>query len=155
MAASTKFVKQLKIISAHPSGLLHARLPITQRNVNRLSTVHGGLLSTLVDTCGSLSISARGLWTTGVSTDIQVSFLRSAGTPGKDIDIEAKVDSIGRTLAFTSVTIRNSENGKIVARGSHTKYVTTAFNHEKNVAFDQTGDNIAQGTLSPDEPPKL
>lgn len=58
----------LKIQSAHPSGLVKASMAIDRRNVNRLESVHGGLISTIVDTGGSLSLSARGLWMTGVTS---------------------------------------------------------------------------------------
>lgn len=57
----------LKIRSAHPSGVVKASLQIEQRNVNRLGSLHGGLISTLVDTGGSLSLSSKGMWLTGVS----------------------------------------------------------------------------------------
>ena len=40
--------------------------------------------------------------------------------------------SVGKTLAFTSVRFINKDN-EIVARGSHTKYVSFAWKDEKNI----------------------
>ena len=39
---------------------------------------------------------------------------------------------VGKTLAFTSVKFINKDN-EIVARGSHTKYVSFAWKDEKNI----------------------
>lgn len=41
-------------------------------------------------------------------------------------------DTVGKTLAFTSVKFINKDN-EIVARGSHTKYVSFAWKDEKNI----------------------
>ncbi|KAH9812852.1 HotDog domain-containing protein [Melampsora americana] len=168
MAASTKFVNQvwkaflsnnghdatclskLKILSANPNGLVHARLQITHQNLNRLGSVHGGLISSIVDTCGSLSLSAKGLWMTGVSTDIHVSYLRPAGKDGSSIDIEAKVESMGKTLAYTSILLRDPVTGKLLARGSHTKFIAPSVGHAMNVKFDETGETIVEGKMPDD-----
>lgn len=88
-----------------------------------------------------------GLWVTGVSTEIHVCFLKSCGTTDDTIDIEAKVDSLGRTLAYTSVLIKHPETGSVLARGSHTKYIAKALDHEKNVKFDEDGETLVQGTM--------
>ncbi|EGG12678.1 uncharacterized protein MELLADRAFT_58511 [Melampsora larici-populina 98AG31] len=140
----------MKILSARPDGLIHARLPITNHNLNRLGSVHGGLISSIIDTCGSLSLSAKGLWMTGVSTDIHVSYLRPAGKEGSSIDIEAKVESMGKTLAYTSVFLRDPVTGKLLARGSHTKFIAPSVGHSMNVKFDETGENIIEGKMPND-----
>lgn len=44
----------------------------------------------------------------------------------------ADSDTVGKTLAFTSVKFINKDN-EIVARGSHTKYVSFAWKDEKNI----------------------
>ncbi|MBW0485517.1 hypothetical protein O181_025232 [Austropuccinia psidii MF-1] len=170
MSASNKFVKQvwkdfmknqghdfhclknLKIVSTtskfknnHEKDLrIKFKFKIGNENLNRLKTLHGGLISSLVDSCGSLSLSLTGLWFTGVSTDLNVSFLQSAGTMGDEIDIEAQVDSIGRTLAYTSVIVKNPATSEILARGSHTKFIAKTINHERNVKFDESGDRVIE-----------
>ncbi|CAE7222509.1 unnamed protein product [Rhizoctonia solani] len=47
-----------------------------------LQTVHGGFISSLTDTIGSLAVGTKGQWMTGVSTDIGTSFVKAAGTEG-------------------------------------------------------------------------
>lgn len=69
---------------------------------NRLESVHGGLLATVVDIGGSLAIASKGLFATGVSTDINISYI-SGVKQGETISIDARVDKLGKTLAFTTV----------------------------------------------------
>lgn len=59
----------LQILSAKP-GLVRAELTIGKTNLNRLGSLHGGLICTLTDTMGSLALASRGMYSTGVSTDI-------------------------------------------------------------------------------------
>ncbi|KAF5024192.1 hypothetical protein F66182_3706 [Fusarium sp. NRRL 66182] len=82
---------------------------------NRLQTLHGGTLASLVDLGGSLAVASTGRFATGVSTDLN-------GRPGDVLKGTATCDKIGKTLAFTQVTFTNSK-GQLAARGSHTKYV--------------------------------
>ncbi len=64
---------------------------------------------------------------TGVSTDLSVTYLRPGGIVGNTIFIEAECDRIGRRMAFTRVTFYEQgekiKKGRIVARGSHTKFL--------------------------------
>ena len=85
----------------------------------------------MVDTTGSLAVASRGLFSTGVSTDIQISYLRSGGTQGSVIRAVASCDGFGKTLAYTKCDFYDAK-GRLVARGSHTKYVAKAREHEKN-----------------------
>lgn len=39
---------------------------LNAKTVNRLNGLHGGLISSLVDTMGSLALSSKGYWMTGV-----------------------------------------------------------------------------------------
>jgi acyl-coenzyme A thioesterase 13 len=61
----TRGVRRLDILTATP-GRVRASLRIEPYNLNRLHGLHGGLICTLVDTMGSLALSSRGLWLTGV-----------------------------------------------------------------------------------------
>ncbi|KAF5571883.1 thioesterase family [Fusarium pseudoanthophilum] len=97
-----------------------ALIDITQ---NRLQTIHGGTLASLVDLGGSLAVASSGRFATGVSTDLNVTYLSPGGRPGDVLKGTATLDKIGKTLAFTQVTFTNSK-GQLAARGSHTKYVT-------------------------------
>lgn len=72
--------------------------------------MHGGLLATVVDIGGSLAIASKGLFATGVSTDINISYI-SGVKQGEMIQVEARVDRLGKTLAFTTVEL--SSNGRL------------------------------------------
>lgn len=72
-----------------------------------------------------MAIASTGPSTTGVSTDLSVSYLSTAKA-GDILEIEGRALKIGKTLAFTRVAVGKSvEGGKSipVVEGSHTKYV--------------------------------
>ncbi|KAF9328513.1 hypothetical protein BG006_008303 [Podila minutissima] len=104
---------------------------------NRLGGCHGGLLSTIVDIGGSLAIAAENMHATGVSTDLNVSFVSGAKLGDKLIiaspSFNSRCDKIGGTLAYTTVEI--TANGKVVVLGRHTKYVRLA--HLSNAELKQ------------------
>ncbi|MCJ1289407.1 hypothetical protein MMC34_000939 [Xylographa carneopallida] len=77
---------------------------------NRLGILHGGTIASMVDLGGSLAVASKGLFATGVSTDL----------------------SAGKTLAYTSIRFLNSKD-ELVARGSHTKYVALAWKDPNNI----------------------
>lgn len=75
---------------------------------------------TAVDLGGSLAVASKGLFSTGVSTDLNVTYVSSGGKIGDKILAKATCDRFGKTLAFTSISFFN-EKDELVARGSHTK----------------------------------
>ncbi|KAI0843970.1 Thioesterase/thiol ester dehydrase-isomerase [Daldinia vernicosa] len=107
-------------------GKVDFELDITKDHTNRLNIIHGGTIASMVDLGGSLAVSSMGLYATGVSTDLNVTYLSGGGKVGDKITATAICDKIGKTLAYTSVTFRNAK-GELAARGSHTKYVTQAW----------------------------
>ncbi|THY25742.1 hypothetical protein D6D01_04927, partial [Aureobasidium pullulans] len=82
---------------------------------NRLNILHGGTIASMVDLGGSLAVASRGLFATGVSTDLNV----------------------GKTLAYTSINFHN-EKQELVARGSHTKYVSFAWKDPNNIVEEMS-----------------
>ncbi|PIA18854.1 Thioesterase/thiol ester dehydrase-isomerase [Coemansia reversa NRRL 1564] len=110
---------KMKLLSAE-TGRVRGEVEVTRDYLNAIGGTHGGWLSTLVDVGGSLAIASHGFETTGVSTDLSVSFLAPSGE-GSNIIFDAQVLKLGRTLAYTRVDIFSGE--KMVATGSHTKYV--------------------------------
>ncbi|KAI5309365.1 hypothetical protein KEM55_003401, partial [Ascosphaera atra] len=72
------------------------------------------------DLGGSLAVASRGLFSTGVSTDLNVTYLKGGGKIGEKILAEITCDKFGKTLAFTNARFFN-EQQELVARGSHTK----------------------------------
>lgn len=90
----TATISSLSLLSAKP-GLINTKFVIAKHNVNRLGTLHGGLICTLVDTLGSLSLASKGLYSTGVSTDIHTTFVKAAGGIGDEVLVRGEVTSLG------------------------------------------------------------
>ncbi|CAK7262423.1 hypothetical protein SEPCBS57363_000009 [Sporothrix epigloea] len=123
-------------------GRILARLPVVPIHVNSKHILHGAVSAALIDWAGGMAIAAAtGRHQTGVSVDIHVSYV-SAARAGDELEIEAWVQRVGQSLAYTSVEIRlrpqqghDEEDdaaaadapvrtrGAVVAAGSHTKYV--------------------------------
>jgi acyl-coenzyme A thioesterase 13 len=106
-------------------GVVHAKIEVSGRHLNSKDSLHGAFSACVVDWAGGLAIASHGIESTGVSTDIHVSYLSTAKV-GDLLEIESRTGKLGRTFAFTTVTIsKRDEAGELtlVAQGSHTKYV--------------------------------
>ncbi|EJU03358.1 Thioesterase/thiol ester dehydrase-isomerase [Dacryopinax primogenitus] len=128
-------------------------LPLERKHLNRNMTLHGGVIVSLTDTLGSMALTTRGLWQTGVSVDIHTSFLRPAGVEGDVIHAMARVESFGKTLASTRVEFYNSQ-GKLTAFGSHTKFIGASLASHKNVKFSEDGETVIEGNDDGYTPPE-
>ncbi|KIK85960.1 hypothetical protein PAXRUDRAFT_831942 [Paxillus rubicundulus Ve08.2h10] len=134
----------LTITRATP-GLVETNLGIEPYHLNRVGTVHGGLIMSLTDTLGSLAVASKGHYMTGVSTDVTTSFVRPAGRAGDVLRATAKVTALGKSLAYTRVDFTNAK-GELVAYGNHTKYVGKSSSDPNNVKFSEDGERIIEGT---------
>ncbi|KAI0304519.1 Thioesterase/thiol ester dehydrase-isomerase [Multifurca ochricompacta] len=133
----------LNILNARP-GVIEASLMIEPYNLNRVGTVHGGLITSLTDTLGSLAVASQGQYMTGVSTDISTSFVKPAGKAGEELKITATLTGMGKSLAYTRVDFTNPA-GQLVAYGTHTKYIGRSIGHGENVKFSQDGEKVVEG----------
>ncbi|KAF4306404.1 putative thioesterase family [Botryosphaeria dothidea] len=136
-----KFVTSLRITNAVP-GRVKFELDIERHHTNRLKILHGGTIASMVDLGGSLAVASRGLFATGVSTDLNVTYLNSGGTEGNTIRAEVECDKFGKTLAYTNIKFFNDKN-EVVARGSHTKYVTLAWKDPNNIVEEIKAEDAA------------
>ncbi|MCO5567600.1 hypothetical protein L7F22_021294 [Adiantum nelumboides] len=84
--------------------------------------LHGGAITSLVDIIGSAAIFSTGQTYSGVSVEINVTFMAAAPL-GEEIEIESKALRVGKNLAFVAVDIRLKATGKLVAQGRHTKFL--------------------------------
>ncbi|CDO71421.1 hypothetical protein BN946_scf184909.g15 [Trametes cinnabarina] len=140
---------QLKILDAKP-GELKATLKIEPYNladshlVNRVGTVHGGLIMSLTDTLGSLAVATKGQFMTGVSVDIGTSFVKPAGRVNEELTAKAVVTGIGKSLAYTRVDFYNAQ-GQLAAYGHHTKYIGKSIGHDNDVKFSDDGERVIEG----------
>jgi acyl-coenzyme A thioesterase 13 len=128
-------LEQLQAILDHPRGgfsidglqaveatreRLVVRLEVTQDLTNMANTLHGGAAATLIDIVGSLAIVLADRHNRpGVTTDLSGSWYAPAPL-GTSVIIEATVPKIGKTMAFTSVDIKD-EAGKVLVHGTMTK----------------------------------
>ncbi|PHH71045.1 hypothetical protein CDD80_5556 [Ophiocordyceps camponoti-rufipedis] len=137
---------QFKVLSA-TAGRVDFELDILSSHTNRLKSLHGGTIASIVDLGGSLAIASMGRFYTGVSTDISgspalpvsdlasalltqgsrlpVTYIAPGGEAGDVLKGTAICDKMGGKLAYTRVTLVN-QKGQLAAHGSHTKY---AFAH--------------------------
>ncbi|KAE9377186.1 acyl-coenzyme A thioesteras-like protein 13 [Stipitochalara longipes BDJ] len=125
------FGENIRVTAAEP-GRVDFELDIKKEHTNRLDIIHGGTIASMVDLGGSLAVASRGLFATGVSTDLNVTYLNSGGQVGDVLKAVVKCDKFGKTLAYTSIQFTNAK-GEVAARGSHTKYVALAWKHPQNI----------------------
>lgn len=121
----------LRVTAAQP-GTVNFELEIQKEHTNRLGILHGGTIASMVDLGGSLAVASKGLFSTGVSTDLNVTYINSGGKVGDTLRAEVTCDKFGKTLAFTSIRFLNGRD-ELVAKGSHTKYVALAWKDENNI----------------------
>jgi acyl-coenzyme A thioesterase 13 len=120
-------LSDIELVSAI-KGRVTARLTLGPRHVNSRKGIHGAVSATIVDFMGGLSIATHGMMKTGASVDIHVTYLSTA-TVGDEVEIVGVANKVGKSMAFTSVTITklvDGTPGPIVASASHTKYIRQA-----------------------------
>lgn len=121
-------IPTMTIVSASPEGRVVGEMVLEPQHVNSLGGIHGTTSAALVDFSAGMAIVARrGGDSTGVSTDIHLSYASSARV-GDAVEVECWVNKLGRTMAFTSVEIRKKGGDgrggkKVLVTGSHSKYV--------------------------------
>ncbi|KAG8825484.1 hypothetical protein FRB91_011947 [Serendipita sp. 411] len=93
---------------------------------------------------GSLAVATKGQWMTGVSTDINASFVKPGGKLGDMIFMESRVVGFGKNMAYTRTEFCD-RNGQLLAYGSHTKFLGKTINHPKNVKFSEDGESVIEG----------
>lgn len=107
-------------------GRVLLRLVLRPAHLNASGSAHGGALATLVDWAGGLAIASHDKRDrSGVSLDIHVAYLAGA-REGETLEIEARADKVGGSVAFSSVDVYKlvEGGGRVpVAMGRHTKFV--------------------------------
>ncbi|KAF2097521.1 esterase [Rhizodiscina lignyota] len=142
-----RLLDSLRVTAASP-GKVNFELDILKEHTNRLNILHGGTIASMVDLGGSLAVASRGLFATGVSTDLNVTYLSSGGKIGDTIKAEVTCDKFGKTLAYTSIKFFNGKD-ELVARGSHTKYVALAWKDPNNIVEQLSSRSSKNSSASP------
>lgn len=122
--SSQGHTNSLTFLSA-TKGSFTVHLLLAPQHVNSRGTLHGSVSATIVDWAGGLAIATHGMEKTGASVDIHVTY-QSTALVGDTVEIEGTATKVGRSMAFTSVTIKKMVDGKqgpLVASASHTKYI--------------------------------
>ncbi|XP_066974648.1 acyl-coenzyme A thioesterase 13-like [Macrobrachium rosenbergii] len=114
-------LSKVRVISGG-GGKCVAEMAVEEEHQNRGGTLHGGLTATLVDVISTMALMTTERAVPGVSVDLNVSYI-SAAKEGETIVINADTLKVGRTLAFLTVDITTKESGKLIAKGSHTKFI--------------------------------
>ncbi|KAK0606256.1 hypothetical protein LWI29_035732 [Acer saccharum] len=117
-----RFIMQGIHVDLIEPGRIICSMKVPSRLLNSGNFLHGGATATLVDLVGSAVIFTLGAPATGVSVEINVSYLDAAYV-GEEIEIEAKTLRVGKAVGVVSVELRKKETGKIIAQGRHTKYL--------------------------------
>ncbi|CAJ2641355.1 unnamed protein product [Trifolium pratense] len=115
-------LRGLRLHLIQPGRVLFS-MNIPPRLLNSANYFHIGAIITLVDVAGAAAIPAAGFpWLSGVSLEINVSCFHAAYAH-EEIEIDARVLRVGKTIAAVSVEFRKKKTGQIFAQGRHTKYL--------------------------------
>lgn len=99
-------------------GSIHVELVPERRHYNPLGTVHGGVLSTLLDTAAACSVhSTLGVGEGYTSLDLTVKFLRPATEASGRLRAVGRVVSRGRRTALAEAQLTD-EAGRLVAHAT-------------------------------------
>ncbi|XP_038901328.1 putative esterase F42H10.6 [Benincasa hispida] len=111
----------LRIDLIQPGRIL-CSLKVPDRLLNENNSLREGASALLVDCLGHAAVKTLGPSSTGVSLEVNLSFL-DAAYADEEIEIDSKVLRMGKTIAVVNVEFRKKINGKIIAQGRLTTYV--------------------------------
>ncbi|KAK2163929.1 hypothetical protein LSH36_72g07046 [Paralvinella palmiformis] len=114
-------IDKLQVIDASP-GSCTCQLKISEKHTNLNGDLHGGAIALLIDNVSTLALYSNENGVRGVSVNMHISYMRSAKT-GDEIIIDSKIEKSGKKLAFLTAEIRHKNSNKIIATGTHTKFV--------------------------------
>ncbi|CAN1342721.1 Acyl-coenzyme A thioesterase 13 [Linum perenne] len=120
-----RFIMQGLQVDLVEPGRVICSMKVPPRLLNAGNFLHGGATATLVDLVGSAVIFTVGAPQTGVSVEINVSYLDAAYV-NEEIEIEAKILRVGKAVGVVSVELRKKKTGKLIAQGRHTKYLAVS-----------------------------
>ncbi|XP_062582864.1 acyl-coenzyme A thioesterase 13-like [Saccostrea cucullata] len=108
-------------VVAGGGGNITCEFEVTEEHRNSHGTLHGGMMSLLVDAVTSWALHTKLRDRNSASIDLSLRFIKPARV-GEIIEIDAKTVKCGRRVAFLSAEIR-SKNGDLLAQGNHTKLI--------------------------------
>ncbi|MCR5132151.1 MAG: PaaI family thioesterase [Prevotella sp.] len=99
-----------------------------------INTMHGGILSTLVDEIAGWVVS-RKLQTSGMTTRLDVRYKKAVSTLDPRLTIRGHIAEMKRNIAFIDVTIKNSK-GEVCVEGQATYFCMNA-ERAKEMGFEE------------------
>ena len=103
------------------NGVCKGAIKVTPSATNGFGTLHGGFIATLVSNCTTFAILTKNLEAEQSTANLHINYL-SASKPGDTVLVDAKIDKIGRQMAFTSCTLSDANKPeKILATATHSK----------------------------------
>ncbi len=103
-------------------GVAVIRMPYSEMLVGDPDTgvIHGGAVSTLMDTCGGAATIAHPANAGGTATiGLRIDYLRAAA-PGQAITARAECHHVTRSVAFVRATAHDDDTGRPVATATGT-----------------------------------
>ena len=115
------------------AGRVVVRMPYKDELIGNptIPALHGGILAALMDLTGGVATFAE----LGIPTptiDLRIDYIRPA--LARDHLCEARIVNLGRTVAFVDVTIKDENEGKLVAEG---RVVYSTKNQDAGVPEDE------------------
>lgn len=96
-------------------------LDVRAQHLNRSGVLHGGAVSTLIDTaCGYAGCfcTVEGNFRRALTLSLETQFI-GAITPGKRVTVAARKTGGGRSIFFSTAEVRD-QDGKLLAQGTGT-----------------------------------
>ncbi len=120
----TRFIKYCGItLEDADCGWVKASMPVREETANPFGFIHGGAISTLIDTAGGIVC-----WTVGCTVctlDLDTSYMKNV-TKGHTIFAEAQIIRQTRHVIFVEVKVFSDEN-ELLARGNASMYITGTY----------------------------
>ncbi len=107
-------------------GRVTVQMPAAEFHYNPLGSVHGGVISTLLDTAAACSVhTTLAVGETYTSVDLTVKFLRAVTVGSGLLTCEGSVISRGRRTALAQAQL-SDESGRLVAHATSTCLIMRA-----------------------------
>ncbi|XP_017096358.1 acyl-coenzyme A thioesterase 13-like [Drosophila bipectinata] len=121
-----RVLRMIKMVDGG-NGRAVGEFTVCPEHCNRQGTLHGGLISTILDNVTTYAMMSKGSHP-GVTANLSVSFLAPAKL-GEVVQIEANTVRAGKKMAYLDCVFKLKSDGRILAKGGQVKYIQ--FDDEK------------------------